>query len=151
MDLKAVLVTTFVRQNRWHTSGVLGHTMKVVLQVIKHRDYRFLIPALLHDIGKPLVAFQDETDVLHGTYSFTDHEEASYQVVKNWPLSQWTKDMIRWHYLIRDIKKAKEKGKLERYNEKKEIWDNLDAQTKKDLAVFLKYDDLGKKAWKDQL
>lgn len=151
MNLKAFLITLFVRQNRWHTSSVLGHTTKLVYQVIKNREYRFIVPALLHDIGKPFVAYQDETDKIHNTYSFTDHEEKSYEMIKNCVLiSEWTKTIVRYHYLIRDMHKCKKKGKYTRYAEKKEIWDNLPLETKKELGLFLKYDDIAKKGWKEQ-
>lgn len=148
--LKAFLVTTLWRQNNWHTSGVFGHTVKVVYQVIKSKDYRFLLPALLHDIGKPFTAYQKPEDVTSGQYSFTDHEERSYQIIKNWPVSQWTKDIVRWHYLIRDMAKSHKKGDLPRYWEKSAVWDSLSDTMKDDLATFLKYDDIGKKVWKDQ-
>ena len=150
MTLKAFFITTFVKQNKWHSSSVLGHTLKVTYQAIKHKDYRFIIPALLHDIGKPLVAFQDESDIINDTYSFTDHEEKSYQLIKDLPFSDWTKNVVRWHYLIQDIKKCKEKGKLERYEEKRIIWNSLDEDLKKDIQTFFEYDSLGKKSWKFQ-
>lgn len=151
MNLKNILVTTFIKQNKWHSSSVLGHTLKVVLQTIKHRDYKYIVPALLHDIGKPFTAYQKEEDILTGEYSFTDHEEKSYDMIKNCPfISDWTKQIVRWHYLIRDIKKSKEKGDIDRYLIKKMIWDDLSPEMKKELGKFLKYDDLGKKSWKDQ-
>lgn len=142
--LKIFLTTLFIKQNRHHKHGVLGHTIKVFYYVVKNKDYKFLIPALLHDVGKPFVAYQDEEDKISNTYSFTDHEEKSYQIIKNWPLSKWTKDVVRYHYLIRDIKKCKEKGKLVRYYEKKIIWNSLSTNMQKDLKQFMKYDDLGK-------
>lgn len=138
-------ITLFWKQNKWHKHGVIMHTIKVLYHVLKNKDYKFVIPAILHDIGKPFVAFQDEKDKLTGEYSFTDHEEKSYQFIKKWPLSKWTKDVIRYHYLIRDIKKCKEKGNLTRYHEKNKIWENLSIEMKRDIAQFMKYDDLGKK------
>lgn len=137
-------MTLFVKQNKWHRYSVLRHTFEVTYQCIKHEDLRFVVPALLHDIGKPFVAFQDEQDILENTYSFTDHEEASYQMIKNWPLSRWTKDIVRYHYLIRDIQKCKEKGNIERLEEKTKIWNSLPNQMKKDIGLFMKYDDMGK-------
>lgn len=151
MTLKNILITTFIKQNKWHSSSVLGHTLKVVYQTIKHRDYKYILPALLHDIGKPFTAYQKPEDIETGEYSFTDHEEKSYDMIKNCPfISDWTKEIVRWHYLIRDIKKCKERNQIERYNEKKEIWDSLSQEMKKDLGKFLKYDDIGKKEWKNQ-
>ncbi|SFV66392.1 hypothetical protein MNB_SM-4-1334 [hydrothermal vent metagenome] len=41
---------------------------------------------LLHDVGKPFTAFKkDEEDYDFNEWSFTDHEERSYQIIKNWP------------------------------------------------------------------
>ena len=105
---KIFLETLFIKQNKWHRYGVLLHTLKVVYGVLKAKDYRFLASALFHDIGKPSVAYRDEEDMITGEYSFTDHEERSYQIVKNWFfLSDWTKQIIRYHYIIREeIKKS---------------------------------------------
>ena len=98
---KTFWVTLLIKQNRWHRHGVLIHTLKVVYQVCKAKDYKFLATAFFHDLGKPIVAYRDDEDKITGEYSFTDHEEESYQIVKNWPiLSDWSKDMIRYHYLI---------------------------------------------------
>lgn len=142
---KASLTSLFVTQNRWHQHGVLVHTLRVTYHVLKSRDFKFFAAALLHDIGKPSTAYKkDEEDIKFNEYSFTDHEERSYQIVKNWSfISEYTKQIVRYHYLIRDIKKSKTEDK-NRYHTKKKIWDNLSEDIQKDLAVFLTYDDLGK-------
>jgi len=100
---------------------------------------------LLHDVGKPFTAFvKDEEDVEFNEYSFTDHEERSYQIIKNWPfVSDYTRDLVRYHYLIRDIQKS-QKEDLKRYAKKQDIWDSLDENMQEELAQFLEYDDLGK-------
>ena len=100
---------------------------------------------MLHDVGKPFSAFKkDKEDIEFNEYSFTDHEERSYQIIKNWFfVSEYTKNIVRYHYLIRDMKKSK-KEDLERYAKKKPVWDSLDEEMKDDLARFLIYDDLGK-------
>ncbi|MEA2049902.1 MAG: HD domain-containing protein [Campylobacterota bacterium] len=119
--------------------------MKVAYGVIKAKDYRFLAAAIFHDIGKPSVAYQDSEDILTGEYSFTDHEEKSYQIVKNWFfLSDWTKEIIRYHYIIRDIKNSKRKGNLKRLARLENSWQTLDEEFIKELEIFLKYDDYGK-------
>ena len=142
---KPFLDSLFFTQNKWHQHGVLLHTLRVVYYTLKNGDFKMLAAALLHDIGKPFVAFKkDEEDWEYNEWSFTDHEEKSYQIIKNWPfISEYTKNMVRYHYLIRDIKKSK-KEDLPRYAEKKEIWDRLDDDFKEELQRFLKYDDLGK-------
>ncbi len=142
---KPFLVSLFWKQNKHHKHGVLLHTLRVTYYTLKHREIKMLAAALFHDIGKPFVAYQKEEDIATGELSFTDHEEASYQIIKDWFfLSEYTKDMVRWHYLIRDIHLCKKKGKVERYNEKKAIWDSLSDRYKFDLQRFIKYDDLGK-------
>ena len=104
-----------------------------------------LMAALLHDVGKPFSAFvKDEDDVKYGEYSFTDHEERSYQIIKNWPfISEYTKNLVRYHYLIRDIKKSATEN-ISRHEVKSKIWDTLDSKMHEDLKVFLHFDDLGK-------
>ena len=99
----------------------------------------------MHDIGKPFTAFvKDDEDIEFNEYSFTDHEEASYQIIKNWFfISEFTKNIVRYHYLIRDIKKSKTED-IKRYEVKKAIWKTLSDDMQEELARFLLYDDLGK-------
>jgi len=139
------LESLFFVQNKWHQHGVLVHTLRVLYYTLKAGELRFFAAALLHDIGKPICAYKkDEEDVEFGEYSFTDHEERSYEIIKKWRfVSDYTKQIVRYHYLIRDLVKSK-KEDMQRYEIKKEIWDSLDAGLKKDLEKFLIYDDLGK-------
>ena len=142
---KSFLESLFFTQNKWHQHGVFLHTLRVTYYALKAGETRFFAAGLLHDIGKPFSAFvKDEEDVDFGEYSFTDHEERSYQIIKNWSfVSDYTKDIVRYHYLIRDIKKSKTED-LERYALKKPIWDSLDESMQEDLRRFLIYDDRGK-------
>ena len=132
-------------QNKYHQHGVLMHTLRVVWNVIKAGEWKMLPAAFLHDVGKPFVAYQkDEEDREYGEYSFTDHEEMSYRIVKKWPfVSEYTKNLVRYHYLIRDIEKSK-KEDLPRFVQKYRIWDRLDEDFKKDIERFMAYDDAGK-------
>ena len=142
---KAFLKSLFFIQNKWHQHGVLLHTLRVTYYAVKDSGFKFLAAGLLHDIGKPSTAFiKDDEDKEFGEYSFTDHEERSYQIIKNWFfVSEYTKVIVRYHYLIRDIKKSKIENP-KRYEIKKAIWDNLDDGIKQDLESFLLYDDKGK-------
>jgi hypothetical protein len=142
---KPFLDSLFFTQNEWHQHGVLMHTLRVVYEIVKAGDFKMLAAGFLHDIGKPFTAFKkDADDYKYDEWSFTDHEERSYQIIKNWPfISDYTKNIVRYHYLIRDIKKSK-KEDYKRYLEKKAIWDSLDEDLKSDLARFLQYDDRGK-------
>ena len=142
---KAFLQSLLFTQNKWHQHGVLIHTLRVTYHCVKNEGFKFLAAGLLHDVGKPFTAFRkDEEDFEFNEYSFTDHEERSYQIIKDWFfLSEYTKQIVRYHYLIRDIKKSK-KEDLNRYSVKKEIWDSLDEHMQEDLARFLVYDDRGK-------
>jgi hypothetical protein len=142
---KPNLMSLFFVQNKWHQHGVLVHTLRVTYYILKHKDFKFFAAGLLHDIGKPSTAFKkDAEDIEFHEYSFTDHEERSYQIIKNWSfISQFTKDVVRYHYLIRDIKKSKTEDR-QRYEIKKKIWDNLSKNMQDELGVFLHYDDLGK-------
>ncbi len=139
------LESLFFVQNKWHQHGVLVHTLRVLYYILKAGEFRFFAAGVLHDIGKPSCAYKkDDEDVEFGEYSFTDHEERSYEIIKNWPfISDFTKQIVRYHYLIRDIKKSKEED-MPRYESKKKIWDSLDMSLKKDLERFLMYDDMGK-------
>ena len=141
---KPFLTTLLWKQNGHHKHGVFLHTMRVVYYTLINGDIKMIAAALLHDIGKPLVAYQKEEDIALKEYSFTDHEEKSYQVIKNWCcVSDYTKTLVRWHYLIRDISKHRVKDP-KRYEEKKKIWDGLSPAMQTDLKQFLKYDDLAK-------
>ena len=142
---KPFLKSLFFTQNKWHQHGVLLHTLRVTYYILKAGEFKLFGAGLLHDVGKPFTAFiKDEEDIEFNEYSFTDHEERSYQIIKNWFfVSEYTKKIVRYHYLIRDIKKSK-KENLERYTQKQPVWDSLDEATKDDLTRFLKYDDLGK-------
>ncbi len=142
---KESLESLFFVQNKWHQHGVLVHTLRVVYYTLKARKFKMLASALFHDIGKPSSAFvQDDEDKIYHEYSFTNHEERSYQIIKNWFfLSQYTKNMVRYHYLIRDIRKSLIENKS-RYELKKKIWDSLSDDMHQDLKMFLKFDDEGK-------
>jgi len=139
------LDSLFFTQNNWHQHGVFLHTLRVTYYCLKHKEFRFFAAAILHDFGKPFSAFKkDAEDLEFGEWSFTDHEERSYQIIKNWSfISEYTKKIVRYHYLIRDIKKSKQEN-MQRYVQKKQIWDSLDEQMHEDLHKFLLYDDLGK-------
>jgi len=142
---KAFLSSLFIIQNKWHQHGVLVHTLRVTYHCIKAGEFRMVGAGLLHDVGKPFTAFKKDTeDDEFGEWSFTDHEERSYQIIKNWPfISEYTKHLVRYHYLIRDIKKSK-KENPERYAQKSAIWETLDEKMHADLHRFLSYDDAGK-------
>ena len=142
---KPFLHSLFFMQNKWHQHGVLLHTLRVIYYTLKARQYKMLMAALLHDLGKPSTAFvKDEEDIEFGEYSFTDHEERSYQMIKNWFfISEYTKNMVRYHYLIRDIKKSITEDP-QRHIQKTKVWESLDEDMHNDLKLFLKFDDLGK-------
>jgi len=141
---KPFLKTLFWKQNKYHRHGVFLHTMRVAYYALINGDFKMLTAAFLHDVGKPLVAYQKEEDIALNEYSFTDHEEKSYEVIKEWGfVSDYTKQLVRYHYLVRDIDKHKVKDP-KRYEEKKAIWDGLSPEMQADLMTFLKYDDLGK-------
>ena len=138
------LETLFWKQNRHHRHGVLMHTLRVFFCALAGGDYRMLPAALLHDIGKPFIAYKKEEDVIQKEHSFTDHEELSYDMIKDWPfVSDYTKQLVRYHYLIRDILKHETKDP-KRFREKKAVWDRLSPDMQRDLARFLEYDDCGK-------
>lgn len=142
---KPSLMSLFFVQNKWHQHGVIVHTMRVVYYTLKAFEFKMFAAAILHDIGKPSTAFvKDKEDEEYGEYSFTDHEERSYQIIKDWFfLSNYTKQLVRYHYLIRDIKKSYTEDKS-RYESKRRIWDSLPSDIQKDLELFLKFDDQGK-------
>jgi len=107
-----------------------------------------MIPAaVLHDIGKPIIAFQDEKDKTTGEYSFHNHEELSYQIIKNWKISTYTKNLVRFHYLIRGMSKAKQRNQIGKYKRMKRSYDSLDDNFRKELKLFMKFDDLAKKSF----
>ena len=143
---KEFFITLFVKQNKWHRYSVLVHTLALVYHAIRAKEYKMIVAGLLHDIGKPVVAFQDEKDKLTGEYSFTNHEEISYQLIKNIPfISPYTKNLVRYHYLMRGKQVAKKKGNMGRYHRMQRIYNQLDEDFLRDLALFLKFDDLAKR------
>ena len=149
MNLKRILkkeffITLFIKQNKWHKFGVLLHTLAVVFHTFKAKKYKMIPAAFLHDIGKPYVAFQDEKDKITNEYSFHNHEEISYHIIKNYRVCEYTKKLVRYHYLLRGMQKALEKNHMARYSRMKRAYDRLDEDFIYDLKLFMKFDDLGK-------
>ena len=143
---KEFFITLCCIQNKWHRYGVFRHTIMVVYHVFKAKQYKMISAGFLHDIGKPFVAYQDEEDIILGEYSFTNHEEISYRIIKNWPfVSRYTKNLVRYHYLLRGMENAKRKKQLGKYNRMKRFYDKLDYKFIDDLKQFLVFDDLAKK------
>jgi HD superfamily phosphohydrolase len=103
-----------------------------------------VLAGLLHDIGKPGSAHQKDEDVINNEWSFTNHEEASFMIIEHFPfISDYTKNLVRYHYIIRRMAKTKEKDPIE-YSKQKAAWDKLTPEFQKEVAMFMKYDDLGK-------
>ena len=153
-NLKAFLTTMFIKQNKYHAHSVIGHTIKVAYELAKKGRWDLVPAGILHDIAKPLSAHQDEKDIVEGLgyFSFTNHEIFGYHVIKNWPswlVSDYTKNIVRHHYLIRGMHKSKKKGNYAKYRRLRRIWDKLDDDFKADLGVFMAADDAGKKGWFD--
>ena len=141
---KEFYITLFIKQNKWHKFGVLLHTLAVVFHTFKAKKYKMIPAAFLHDIGKPYVAFQDEKDKITNEYSFHNHEEISYHIIKNYRVCEYTKKLVRYHYLLRGMQKALEKNHMARYSRMKRAYDRLDEDFIYDLKLFMKFDDLGK-------
>jgi len=136
------------RQNDHHRYGVFRHTMMVAYHLIKVKEFRLVPAAIMHDLGKPLCAKPDAKDIAkgRGEMSFTNHEELSYRLIKDWGfVSEYTKLIVRHHYLIRGMSKAKKKEEFSKHRRLQRVWDNLTPQMKDDLGIFLKADDLAKK------
>jgi len=147
---KPFWVTLFWHQIKWHRHGTFIHTLKVAYHVAKVGRWDLVPAALLHDIGKPITAYHDADDIAGGCvdYSFTLHEEIGYRLIEKlpeWLVSDYTKNVVRYHYHIRGMHKARKKGNTGRYNRMKRDWVGFDDNFKKDLALFLKADDLAKK------
>jgi len=120
----------------------------VAYHLIKAKEYKLIPAATMHDFGKPFTAKPDKDDIARGNgeLSFANHEAISYLVIKNWGfVSGYSKEIVRHHYLIRGMGKAKKKNELPKYRRLKRTWDGLSLEMKKDLAIFLKADDLAKK------
>jgi len=154
--MKSFFTTLFIKQNQYHKYSVLGHTLSVAHQCIKSKQYRFIVPALLHDVGKPVVAFQDARDKEQNTFSFTGHEEKSYLMIRKFPfISHKTKMLVRHHYLITgmatDLRKADKNRDvgddikfMNSYDSRRAIWDSFDAEFQRELMIFKIFDDRGK-------
>ncbi|MEO1938451.1 MAG: HD domain-containing protein, partial [Sulfurimonas sp.] len=67
---KPFLKTLLWKQNKHHRHGVLLHTLRVAYYAMKNGDFKMLPAALLHDIGKPVVAYQKPEDIPLGEYIF---------------------------------------------------------------------------------
>ena len=136
------------RQNDHHRYGTLRHSVMVVYHLLKEKQYKMLMAGILHDLGKPFTAKADAKDIARGRgeLSFTNHEEISYQIIKDWSfISDYTKQIVRHHYLIRGMSKAKQKGEMPKYRRLQRVWNGLSEELKKDLATFLVADDKAKK------
>lgn len=136
------------RQNDYHRYGVFRHTMMVAYHLFKAKEHRLLPASILHDFGKPFTAKPDAKDIARGRgeMSFTNHEELSYLIIKEWSfISDYTKQVVRHHYLIRGMAKAKQKGEVPKLRRLQRVWNGLSQEMKDDLVIFLKADDLAKK------
>mgnify|MGYP001769754390 CR=1 FL=1 len=155
MNLKNFFITLFWKQNKFHKHSVLVHTLLVLWYSILANKPKFYLAALLHDIGKPFVATKD---IDEDGYSFTNHEEKSYQIIKKIPfISNYTKNIVRYHYLRRRIVKDTEKLKkgknssngdqitLETINNMNHIYNSFSKDFQKDLRLFMILDDKAKK------
>ncbi len=143
---RAFLRSLFWIQNTWHQHGVLVHTLKVTYFSLRKGYWDLFTSALLHDIGKPFVANQKETtDRRTDIYSFNNHEEYGFHVIKKCPLiSQRTKNIVRYHYLIRGIELSHKRQQANKHRRLTRIWNNLSPQMQDDLVRFKEIDDLGK-------
>lgn len=152
--MRKFFITLFIRQNRHHKHSVLIHTLKVFWYALLSCKFKFISAALLHDIGKPFVATLKKDGY---NYSFTNHEEKSYQIIKWCPfISNYTKKLVRYHYLRRRIVKdgiRLEEGRnssngdlITKESVKKltETYNALPIKFQKDLRMFLKLDDKAK-------
>ena len=92
-------------------------------------------------------AYNSETTSHALLYSFHNHEELSYQIIKNWKISTYTKNLVRYHYLIRGMEKAKERNQMGKYKRMKRSYDKLDSSFINELELFMKFDDLAKKSF----
>jgi len=136
------------KQNNHHAHGVFVHTCLVVYHLFKMKQYKMIVAGILHDIAKPIVAKPDKKDIERGLgeLSFTSHEELGYQIIKKWIfISHYSKMIVRYHYLIRGMNKAKQKGQIAKHARLKRTWDGLSDEMKNDLKLFIKADDLAKK------
>ena len=153
--MKYFFITVFWKQNKYHKHSVLIHTLLVFWYSILANKPKFYLAALPHDIGKPFVATKDIDE--YG-YSFTNHEEKSYQIIKKIPfISNYTKNIVRYHYLRRRIVKDTEKLKngknssngdpitLETIHNMNHIYNSFSKDFQKDLRLFMKLDDKAKK------
>lgn len=140
-------MTLLVKQNKYHKYSVLIHTLAVCVHAIKDKNFKMIPATLLHDIAKPFSAFQDENDLKTGEYSFHNHEEFSYQIIKKWPISNYTKNLVRYHYIIRGMQKALQKQQHEKYLRLQKRFTKLDQDFIADLKTFMRYDDLGKQSF----
>ncbi|AXH14690.1 phosphohydrolase [Malaciobacter mytili LMG 24559] len=143
---KTFFITLFIKQNKWHYYGVLAHTLALVFHLVKNRQFKMIGAGFLHDIAKPIIAFQDDEDKKTNQYSFHNHEELSFFIVRNWPISLYTKNLVRYHYIIRGMQKAKERNQINKYKRMKRSYEKLDKDFIIDLKIFMKYDDLAKKS-----
>lgn len=142
---KAFFNTLFIKQNKWHKHGVLVHTLRLVQECIKAKRYDFILAGLLHDIAKPFCAFQDDNDKKTNQYSFHNHEELGYHIIKNWSfISDRTKTLVRYHYLLRSLEKTLEKGQLSKNRRIQRQLNKLDKDLLEDLKLFQKLDDIAK-------
>ncbi|MCD6435191.1 MAG: HD domain-containing protein [Clostridiales bacterium] len=139
-------------QNKHHAHGVFIHTLKVVYHLGKKGRWDLVPAGVLHDIAKPLTAQPDQDDIDEGLggLSFEHHEFFGWYLIRNWPtwlVSDYTKNVVRYHYLIRGMTKAKIKGNYAKYRRLRRIWDKLSPEFQEDLGAFMLADDRGKKAW----
>jgi hypothetical protein len=132
--------TLLFKQNNQYPYGIIIYNIKTLWNILKNKDYRFIPVALLHTIGKPFAAYQTQKDIINKEYSFTDHEEVSYQIIQNYSfINQWTKDMVRYHNLLNIINTNEQNNASHKNQHYKKIHWELDDSFIDDLKQFEKY------------
>lgn len=142
---KEFFITSFWKQNKWHRHGVFIHTVRLIYQCIINRKYSYIPAAILHDIGKPIIAHQTEKDKINKEYSFTNHEEISYRMICKYSfISNFTKYLVRYHYIHRAIDKSLRKGNFKKYARLEKKYKKINPILISHLQTFQELDDIAK-------
>ena len=98
---KFKLSKNFNQHNKWHIYDVYEHTLHVIDGV--ENDFELRLSALFHDMGKPIVYFEDKNSVGHFPFHWVESLKIFNDFLNKYPLDETTANNVRKLIFFHDI------------------------------------------------